>query len=467
VIKVAIVGAGPAGIAAANVLGTHGVAATVVDEGRQPGGQVYRRARPGLKLDIDKLLGAEAVNYRNFHARFDDLRERIDYRPLTQAWGVDERTLFTVQGNSASTVAFDALILATGATDRVLPIPGWTLPGVFTLGGAQVLLKEHGCLIGRRIVVCGSSPLLYLVARQYQAMGAQIAAVLDTTPFIAKIAAIPYLMAASGTLARGLGYMTELRRAGVAIYHGVTLRALEGAAGIEAVRFRDRRGRDIVLQCDAAAIGFGLKPETQLAELAGAEFYYDSLLRQWLPRADIDGRSGPNVYVAGDGATIGGAQAAALTGTLAACAVLEDFKIKVTGVNRTGARRRVARLRRFQRGIALAFAWPIETIGCLEENVMICRCESVSAGELRAAIVADFGPTEVNRLKAITRCGMGRCQGRFCGLAATELMAQTRSVPLESLGRLRTQPPIKPLSLAVNLAGTAEGAAPDETSARD
>src|SRR5947199_7757535 len=118
------------------------------------------------------------------------------------------------------TVAFDALILATGATDRVLPILGWTLPGVFTVGGAQILLKEHGCLIGRRVVFCGSSPLLYLAAKQYRAMGAEIVAVLDTTPFAAKIAAAGDLAALPGTLARGIGYMAALRRAGVALYQG-------------------------------------------------------------------------------------------------------------------------------------------------------------------------------------------------------------------------------------------------------
>ena len=464
-IKVAIVGAGPAGIAAADVLAAHGIAATVIDEARRPGGQIYRRARPGLDLDIDSLLGVEATNYRNFHRAVDGLRDRIDHRPLTLAWGVDDRTLYTVQGNSADTVDFDALILATGATDRILPIPGWTLPGVFTLGGAQVLLKEHGCLIGRRIVFCGSSPLLYLAARQYRAMGAEIAAVLDTTPLIAKIIAMPDLIAALAMLARGVGYMAELRHAGVAMHHGVEMRAFEGSAGVEAVRFRNRHGRDITLQCDAAAIGFGLKPETQLADLAGAEFRYDLLFRQWLPRADMDGRCGGNVYVAGDGATVGGAQAAALTGLLAACAVLEDFKIKIARVDRVRARRHVARLRRFQRGLARAFGWPTNIIRDLDDSVTVCRCEGVSAGELRAAIRADFGPTEVNRLRAITRCGMGRCQGRFCGLAAAELTANARSVPLEKVGRLRTQPPLKPLPLAVSLAKIAAAVARDETSA--
>jgi len=444
--RVAIVGAGPAGIAAAGVLAAHGTAPVVIDEAQRPGGQIFRKPRPGLRLDIEGLLGAEAQSYRRTHAAFDALRDRIDYRPQTLAWAADDRTLHTIRGAEAAAIEFDALILATGATDRTLPVAGWTLPGVFTLGGAQVLLKEHGCMIGRRVAFCGSSPLLYLAATQYRQMGAEIVAVLDTTPFAGKIAAATDLLAAPGTFARGLRYMASLRRAGVALYHGVTLRAFVGVAGVEAVRFVDRNGEESTLACDAVAFGFGLKPETQLAELAGVPLDYDPVFRQWLPRVDTDGRCG-SIYLAGDGATVGGAQAAALTGTLAACAVLEDHKVAVTGVDHARARRQVARLRRFQRGLARAFAWPVEVIHGLDDGVMICRCEGIAAGDLRAAIRADFGPTEVNRLKAITRCGMGRCQGRFCALAAAELTAQARGVPLEAVGRLRVQPPVKPLPL--------------------
>jgi NADPH-dependent 2,4-dienoyl-CoA reductase/sulfur reductase-like enzyme len=463
--RVAIVGAGPAGIAAAHVLAAHGLAPVMIDEGFRPGGQIFRQPRPGLRLDIAALLGAEADNYRRTHATFANLKDRIDYRSRTLAWAIDDRTLHTIQDGAAATVDFDAIVLATGAADRTLPIKGWTLPGVFTLGGAQVLLKEHGCLIGRRIVFCGSSPLLYLAARQYRAMGAEIVAILDTTPFAAKLAATGDLMAAPGTFWRGLGYMAALRRAGVAIHHGVVLHAFEGTTGVEAVRFRDRGGAEIVLPCDAIAVGFGLKPETQLVELAGVELRYDAVFRQWLPHADADGRCGSSVYVAGDGATVGGAQAAALTGALAACAVLDEFKIKVTGIDRPRLRRQVTRLRRFQRGLARAFAWPADALRTLDDGVMVCRCEGVSAGELRASIRAGFGPTEVNRLKAITRCGMGRCQGRFCGLAAAELTAQTLGVSLEAVGRLRVQPPVKPLPLAITPAKTAPGAAPGGTSA--
>lgn len=463
--KVAIVGAGPAGVAAADVLAAHGAAVTVIDEGREAGGQIHRRARAGLELDVDALMGVEAANYRSFHAVFERLRGRIDYRPQTLGWAIEEKRLHTISAGVADTVMFDALILATGATDRTLPIPGWTLPGVFTLGGAQVLLKEHGCLIGRRIVFCGSSPLLYLAAKQYRAMGAEIVAVLDTTSLAAKIRVAPELLAAPQTFLRGLRYMNALRGAGVPIHHGVSLAAFEGSNGVERIRFRSRDGGEHVVTCDAIAYGFGLKPETQLADLAGVEFRYDATFRQWLPDADPDGRCGSGVYVAGDGATIGGARVAALTGKLAACAVLDDFKIAVSGVARAAMRREVARLRFFQRGLARAFTWPVTIIHDLDDRVMVCRCESITAGELRASIRVEFGPTEVNRLKAITRCGMGRCQGRFCGLPGSELIGHALKVPLEAVGRLRGQAPVKPIPLAISSAGNAVAATRDETSA--
>ena len=123
------------------------------------------------------------------------------------------------------------------------------------------------------------------------------------------------------------------------------------------------------------------------------------------------------------------------------------------------------RLGRFQRGLVRAFAWPIAAISELDDNVMVCRCEGITVGELRTSIRADFGPTEINRLKAITRCGMGRCQGRFCGLAAAELVADTLKVPLETVGHLRAQTPIKPIPLVISPAGSAAAVARGETSA--
>jgi NADPH-dependent 2,4-dienoyl-CoA reductase/sulfur reductase-like enzyme len=337
--------------------------------------------------------------------------------------------------------------LAPGAVDRVLPIEGWTLPGVSTLGGAQILLKDQGTLVARRIVFCGSSPLLYLAALQSRRMGAEVVGVLDTTAFAAKIRSIPQLLASPTTLQRGLGHLLALRRLGVPVRHGVRLSRCEGTTGVEAIVYCDRAGEHR-LACDAVAMGFGLRPEIQLAELAGCRLEYDSGFRQWFPACDANGRAAEGVYLAGDGATVGGADAAEISGRLAAYALLEDRGLARASIQRRRLRSRLARLRRFQRGMATAFAWPHEWLGELSDETLVCRCEEISAGALRQALRASLGPTEVSRLKAFTRCGMGRCQGRFCGPAAGELAAITLARPHREMGWLRAQGPVKPIPVS-------------------
>jgi hypothetical protein len=301
-------------------------------------------------------------------------------------------------------------------------------------------------------VFCGASPLLYVAALQYTLAGVTVAGVLDTTPFRRKIAATPRLLADAKSLQRGLLAIRALRRRGVPIRHGVRLRRFVGDERVQGVAFDSGDGEQII-GCDAVAMGFGLKPETQLAELAGAALRYDSVSRQFLPAADADGRCGETLYVAGDGCVVGGAEAAEASGALAACAVLADKGVSVLERERASLRRKVGRLRQFQRGLAEAFAWPAHWIAAMPDDTLLCRCEGVTFGELRRAVRRDLGPREVNRGKAITRCGMGRCQGRFCGLPAAELIASETGVPLADVGHLRAQGPVKPISLAMLDAG--------------
>ena len=449
---IVIVGAGPAGVRAAEALHAEGIRPILIDEGRQAGGQGYRAPPAVLPLDIARLMGSQAAKYHALHACFTALRDAIDYRPDTLVWAVHDQTLHVVSQGHAATLRFDALIVATGAMDRIIPMPGWTLPGVFTLGGAQVALKDQGCFIGRRIVFCGSSPLLSLAAAQYLDLGADIAAVCDTTPYREKLLAAPRLANDPGTVLRGLGYLRQLQRGGVPVLHGVGLVAIEGADRVEALMVRDRQGVEQRFTCDAVALGYGLKPETQLADLAGARFRYDGDVRMWLPSIDTDGRAGEKLYLAGDGSAIGGADAAEASGRLAAQAVL--FDLGIGAAPNAALRRRVARLRRFQKGLAKAFAWPSAQMRTLGDDVMLCRCEAISIGEVRRAMNEVLGPIEVNRVKAITRCGMGRCQGRVCGPALQELVASHAGIAPEAAGRLRGQAPVKPIAMAVSATAT-------------
>jgi len=451
--RIVIVGAGPAGINAAETLLAHGRQPILLDEGRQAGGQGYRKPSPGLRLDMNALMGSEASKYQALHERFESLRGQIDYRPGTLVWGIDGKTLHLQQDGRATTLDYDALVIATGAMDRIAPMPGWTLPGVFGLGGAQVALKDQGCFIGRRVAFLGSSPLLALAARQYRALGAEVVVIADTTPFVRKLAALPTLLNSPRTLLRGLAYLGGAMRAGVPVLHGVTPLAVAGDGHVESLLIRDAKGRERRFACDAVALGYGLKPETQLAELAGATLAYDETFRLWLPQADADGRAGDGLYLAGDGMTIGGADAAEASGALAAHALLADVGIPSDAAAVTALRRRASRLSAFQRGLAQAFAWPVAQIRALPDDVTLCRCEKVSLGEIRQAMAQELGPAEVNRVKAMTRCGMGRCQGRICGPALQEIVAGVGNIAGAEAGRLRMQAPIKPVALAAAKAG--------------
>jgi NADPH-dependent 2,4-dienoyl-CoA reductase/sulfur reductase-like enzyme len=434
-------------MAAAGVLARHGLRPLVLDEAAEAGGQVWRRIVDDAFAA--RLLGREMPKYQRAHSDFASWRDRMDYRADTLAWAVSGDTLHLVSAGQALSERFDALILATGATDRLLPIRGWTTPGVYSLGGAQALLKGQGCAIGRRVVFCGSSPLLYLAAVQYALAGAEVAAVLDTTPYRRKLAAGPRLLGGLPTLWRGISYMNALRRRGIPIIHGVRLQRILGASRVEGIAFSAPGAAEEVVACDAVGLGFGLRPETQLAELAGATLRFDPVFRQWLPQADLDGRCGGSIYAAGDGCAIGGADAAEVSGALAAYAVLADAGRSIPEREIAGLRRRLLGYRRFQQALATAFAWPAHWMADIADDVPLCRCERVTVGEIRQALHRELGPRELNRGKAITRCGMGRCQGRYCGLAAAELISTELSLPLEQVGRLRAQAPVKPLSAAM------------------
>ena len=454
--QVIIVGAGPAGIRCAQTVVAAGVRPIVIDESRRDGGQIYRRQPETFTRSYATLYGTEAPRAEAIHRSFEALRAQIEYMPETLAWNVAEGHLYTIHDGRETTLPFDALVLCTGATDRLMPMKGWHLAGTYSLGGAQVALKSQACSIGKRVTFVGTGALLYLVAAQYVKAGAEVAAVLDTSPWSLRVAALPKLLAAPAALWNGVRLTRVLRRAGVPVFTGVEPLEIAGSAdaGVNGLSFKDARGELCKLECDAVAMGYHLRPETQLADLAGCEFRFDTHTRQWLPHADADGRgSVRGVYLAGDGARVLGANAAEMSGRIAALAVLQDLGVSPSGISESAApltrmHRARAKLERFGQGLAQAFPWPAQQAARLSDDTIVCRCESVSAGELRK-VVLQTGASEANRAKAFSRVGMGRCQGRYCGHAAAEIIAEAANVPLEQVGRLRGQAPVKPLPIRI------------------
>ncbi|WP_395400867.1 FAD-dependent oxidoreductase [Pseudoduganella sp. UC29_106] len=445
---VIIIGAGPAGVRAAEELVAAGLRPTLIEEGRRDGGQIYRRQPEHFKREYATLYGSEAERAAHLHRSFDALRSGIDYRPETLAWNISEGYVHLVNDQRSSKLPYSALIVCSGATDRLMPVSGWELSGTYSLGAAQIALKSQACAVGKRVVFMGSGPLLYLVAYQYLKAGAGVAAVLDTSGFWSRVTALPKLLARPAVLRLGMGYVSALKKAGVAIIGGVEPVEIRGDRedGVQAIRFR-AGGEVQEIACDAVAMGYHLRPETQLADLARCAFRFDAATRQWFPEVTMEGRSSvAGVYLAGDGARILGAEGAENAGRLAALSLLQDMGRSVDH-NRVHALLAAQdKMERFRLGLVEAFPWPAEQAGKLADDTIICRCECITAGELRR-VVTEMGAQEANRAKAFSRVGMGRCQGRYCGQAGAEVIAHACGLPLEQVGRLRGQGPVKPLSI--------------------
>jgi hydrogen cyanide synthase HcnB len=468
-----IVGAGPAGARAAQTLVAHGLRPIVLDEAPRAGGQIYRQPPPGFYRSKKKLYGFEAGRADSVHQDFAALAQQIDYRPQTLVWNAQPEVLDIMNTTTlaADSIAWQDIIVATGATDRVLPVPGWTTPGVYTLGGAQVALKFQGCAIGRRVVLAGTGPLLYLVAYQYAKAGAQVMAVLDSSSLSDRISALPAMLGQPALLMKGMYYVAWLMAHGIPLKTHARLLRVEGDEHVRAVVWRRESmtaesvvSTEQTIECDALGFGYALRSETQLADLLGCRFGFDSMHRAHLPERDKAGRSSvPGVYLAGDGAGIMGADAAELAGERAALALLQDRGVQIDTARADKLERRLARIAAFRKGLERAFPFPHKWAELADDKLIVCRCEQISAGELRQA-ARDNNAQEMNRLKALTRIGMGRCQGRMCSSAAGEILAQACSIPLAQVGRLRGQAPIKPVPIGMHALKSALAPAPVSTS---
>lgn len=444
---VIIVGAGPAGVSAARALVEAGHRPILIDEGMLPGGQIFRRAPAPLARSGKDTYGFEATRAHALEVHFAAILPSITYYPETLIWGIEPGTIHLARKDGTLRQPWTRLIVAPGAMDRIVPVKGWTGPGVFTLGGAQIALKAQASLIGGEVVFVGSGPLLYLVAYQYARAGARVVAVLEHADPFRHVSSMAGLVAGGRILAKGLYYMAWLRAHGIVVEtRAEPTEILRNRNGrVSGVRFL-KGTRETTLTCDAVGIGYGLKSETQLADLLGVDFIFDRQHRQWLPKTDADGRSSvKGVYFAGDGLAIRGSEVAEMTGELAARALLAD-EASAYAPPVSGLRQRVARMDEFRRALDGVFPFPSRMASMSPDDTVICRCEGLTAGSLREAVTTS-GEFDINRIKAFTRLGMGRCQARVCAPMAAELIAAQAAVDIAAVGRIRGQAPVKPVPL--------------------
>ncbi|MBP0465564.1 FAD-dependent oxidoreductase, partial [Roseomonas sp. PWR1] len=309
----AIVGAGPAGMAAAAEASAHGLSVLVIDENAAPGGQVFRAAEAAAR---DPAVAPEIAPGLSLVAAFR--ASGATYRPATVLWHLDpaEGLLSLADADGCSEVRARRVLLATGAQERPVPIPGWTLPGVMTAGAAQILLKTGGLVPSGATVLAGQGPLLWLLAVQLARAGA--APLVLETRRMSVAAALARagggLIAGRGLIAKGLALMAEARRLGVRVIRGVRGLRAEGEGRVARVAWQGASA-----PCDTLLLHEGVIPSTHVSRAIGLDHAWDTAQSCWRPAVDAFGAtSDPRVAVAGDGAGIGGWEAAFASGRLAA-----------------------------------------------------------------------------------------------------------------------------------------------------
>lgn len=454
----AVVGAGPAGLAAAVTAAGLGLRVTLLDAGERPGGQYFRHPAPGLGAARPEALhhGWSAFASREAALRAHASAGRITYLPYHHVWTVTPDqgagwTLHAVAGpdEAAATVRARSVLLATGAYERQLPFPGWTLPGVVGAGGAQAMLKAGLVLPGSRVVVAGSGPLLLAVAGSLSAAGAKVPAVVEAAAYTGYAAHTPALLRNPGKLAEGATYGGALLRHGVRLLTRHAVTEAHGTDRVEAVTVArlDRDWRPLPgtarrIPCDAVAVGHGLVPQLELATGLGCATRPSPDATVALELDAEQRTSVPGIWSAGETGGIGGAQLALAEGEIAA------HSIAGRPVPARLARTRT-RLRAFAAAMAGAHRPGPGWTGWLREDTDVCRCEEVPAGRIREA-VEDLGARDARTVKLLTRAGMGWCQGRMCGpavaaLAGTDPAPDRRPlscpVPLRHLAALPVEPP--------------------------
>jgi NADPH-dependent 2,4-dienoyl-CoA reductase/sulfur reductase-like enzyme len=445
--EVAVVGAGPAGLAAAATTAGAGLATLLLDENPAPGGQIYR-ALTATPVRDRRILGDDY--WAGAALLAEAAASGAEIVQGATVWSLDPSRELAVSCAGASRfIRAHRVILATGALERPFPIPGWTLPGVMTAGALQTLLKTSALVPEGRVVLAGTGPLMWLVAAQLLRAGARIEALLDTTPAGNYLRALPNVasFALSRYLAKGLALRREVARQ-VPVVRGVTQLRAEGQGSLAGIAYRAGSRGEERLSADVLALHQGVVPNVNLAIAAGVAHRWHPLQLCWVPVLDAAGNSPiAGIAIAGDGAGIGGALAAEARGRLAGLAAIEA--IAPERAARVPDRQFVEQaLVRAERGRTLLdrlFA-PPRWSRVPEGDTMVCRCEEVTAAQLVEAV--GIGATGPNQAKAFLRCGMGPCQGRLCGLTVTELIGEARGVVPAEVGYYRLRPPVKPIALA-------------------
>jgi len=448
-----IVGAGPAGMAAAVEAAKHKLSVMVLDEQPEEGGQTFRSVSTTERLrpEIFAMMGEDYQNGKKLQLSF----QQTGVKNLSNAivWNIEpDMTVNYLHKGTTHQVAASRLLIATGAQERPVPIPGWTLPGVMGAAAADVLLKSSGVVPSGKIVLAGSGPLLWLAASRLAEAKAEISAVLETVNLSNYLKALPHLplaLKSSGYLLKGLQMKSLVSKARIEVISGVADLRAEGTEELQYLHFKYRK-KCKTIEVDTLLLHEGVVPNIQLSSHMGCKHDWNELQNYWYPVMDEWGNTSiDGVAVAGDSGIVAGAKVAEASGHLAGLEA--SYQLGMISRNQRDEDSAIFRKKIKQHNAVRPFLEhlypPNQAVRVPKNNsTLICRCEEVTVGQIRKSV--ELGALDLNGAKAYTRCGMGPCQGRMCGLAAAGIIAEVLGKSPRDVGYYRCRAPVKPINLS-------------------
>jgi len=455
-VELVIIGGGPAGVCAAIEAAKCGVQILLLDENPKLGGQIYRRLPDSLSITDQRQLGKDYSQGTQLLAELEQYSDKFELLGDVLVWGIfPDKELALLHDGKTEVLKAQRLILAEGAYDRPVPFSGWTLPGVLTAGAALRMVKAEKVLPGERILLAGTGPLQLALGAHLVEAGAKVVAILEASSLSGFWKQLPHFWGQWGVLKDGMDYLLKLRKARVPLLRGYAIVEAKGEEQVEQATYAkvDRNWQAIPstekrAEVDTIITGYGLVPSTRLSRLCGCLHKWDPYLGGWVPCIDEYMETTlPGIFAAGDCSGVEGAVVAKEEGRLAALKVCQQFGLitpEEASRRYSAIFKKLRGLRKFEAALNNIFAIRQGLLGQIIDDVIICRCEEVTAGEIRKVINEGF--INISEIKVLTRAGMGPCQGRMCEPIIANMISMETKQSMEEVGFYSPRPPIKPVS---------------------